>query len=160
MPYCAPEDVAALNKARVLGQGNNPTVEDVQVYINMAAAEIDSILVNKGYSVPIDPSYQPAYNLLNSLNAKGAVAIMERSAPTSVNLDRWEKEWDAAKKDLIASDQVMDAPKDVQRAEPRGPGVTTAPGVVAGDVINPGLPFRRPWDNQPGTPMFSRTMTF
>jgi hypothetical protein len=126
----------------------------------MAAAEIDSILVNKGYSVPIDPSYASAYNLLNSINAKGAVAIMERSAPTSVNLDRWEKEWEQAKTELVAADQVMDAPKDVQRAEPRGPGVTTAPGVIPGHTINPGLPFRRPWDDQPGTPMFSRSMQF
>lgn len=160
MAYCDTDDVSALNKARTIGQGNNPTVEDLQVYINMAAAKIDAALVNKGYTVPIDPSYTGAYNLLNSLNATGAVAIMERSAPTSVNLDRWEKEWEQGLENLIAADQVMDAPKDVQRAEPRGPGVTTAPGVIPGHTISPGLPFRRGWDEQPGTPMFSRTMQF
>lgn len=130
MAYCSPSDVAALNKARIIGAGKNPTLADVTLYTNMAAAEIDAILVNKGYQTPIPSQYTEAWNLLNSINAQGGWAKMEAAAENSVNLDRAEKTYEASLQMLRAAAQVMDAPKDVQRAEPRGPGLTTPPGIV------------------------------
>lgn len=134
MPYCSPDDVQALNRSRTIGANGQPTVEDVQVLINMSAAEIDSILVTKGYEVPVALSESPAAAAyLNSINARGAVAMMERSAPSSPNLDRFEREWEQAKTGLIAARSVMDLPKDVTRAEPRGPGVTATPQLAFGN---------------------------
>lgn len=167
MPYCAVSDVQALNPARQVGTGTGqPSVAQVQVYINMTAAEIDAILVTKGYTVPVSSGYTEAYALLNAANARGAVAMMERGAPTSPNLDRFERGWEDTKTFLRDSQFTMDAPKDEQRASPRGPGVTTAPGVVSGQTLDPNYPFQGvqsvppSLQNTGGVPFFSRGMQF
>lgn len=144
MPYCSTDDVQALNRARTIGANGQPTVADVQILINMAAGEIDAVLVNKGYAVPVDLDASPAaVAYLNSINARGAVAMMERSAPSSPNLDRFEREWEQAKTDLVAARSVMDLLKDETRSGPRGPGVTRTPQL--------------PWSDKP---FFRRRMEF
>lgn len=153
--------MSSLNKARVIGQGNNPTLYDLQVYINMSAAEIDAILTNKGYSVPVSSSYPAAVNFLNGINARGALALMEEASPSSINLDRAQKAYDDAKRMLVDAQSIMDAPKDVARAEPRGPGVTTPNGVTPGCTLDPVTPWYGGARRDPvSTPMFSRTMAF
>lgn len=161
MAYCITSDVLSLNKARVAGQGNNPTTDDIQTYINMIAAEIDAILINKGYSTPVDPSNTSAYGLLNVINARGAAAMVERASPNSPNLDRFELEWEEAKKMLVSAQQILDAPKDVARAEPRGPGVTIPPGVIPGRTLEPEYPYRHHSNvGQAALPFFARNMQF
>lgn len=160
MAYCVTTDVAALNKARVPGQGSNPTADDIQTYINMIAAEIDAILINKGYVVPVDPSNVEAYALLNVINARGAAAMVERAAPSSPNLDRFETEWEEAKAMLVDAQQILNAPKDVTRAEPRGPGVTIPPGIIPGKTIDPMYPWRKTSQNSSALPFFARNMQF
>ncbi len=60
----------------------------------------------------------------------------------------------------------MDAPKDETRASPRGPGVTTAPGVVSGATLDPNYPNMGvdtvipSLQNTGGIPFFSRAMQF
>lgn len=133
MGYCTTLDVIALNPSRTPGAGTNPSTDQIQTYIDLSSSEIDAILVNKGYETPISNTYSGAYALLRSINAKGAVAFMERGAPTSPNLDRFEKEWEQSLEMLRAAQQVMDAPKDVLRAQPRGPGVTSPPLIAFGN---------------------------
>lgn len=160
MAYCVPSDVQALNTSRVAGQGNNPSVAQIQTYINMTAGVIDAILTNKGYQVPVSPLYPEAINYLCGVNAAGAAAMMERAAPTSVNLDRFEKEWEEAQKMLIDSQSIMDIPKDIARAEPRGPGVTVPPGVHQGETFDPVRPYGGKQHRHTSAPMFSRNMEF
>lgn len=161
MPYCTRSDVASLNKARVIGSGNNPTLDDVDVYISMTAAEIDSILVNKGYVVPVNVASSPETGaLLNAINAKGAYWMMEEASPNSPNLDRARAAWEAAKKMLADAKFVLNAPQDVQRSEPRGPWVTFQP---TGEVFDP--MFSHPGappspHNNPRNPYFSRQQRF
>ncbi len=133
MSYCTVADVQSLNKARVIGAQGQPTTSDVQGYINMVAGEIDAILTDKGYAVPIPPIYPEAIAYLNAINATGAWHLMERSSQTSPNLDRAKAAWDTAIAKLVAAKSVMDVPKDVQRAEPRGPGVTPSPLIAPGN---------------------------
>lgn len=128
--YCTPSDVASLNKPRAaaIGVGGNPTLTDIQGYIVMTAGEIDAILTSKGYQVPVNSASSPAAGaLLNSLNAKGAYALMEEASPNSPNLDRARQAWEAAMKMLSDANFTLDAAMNLERSEPRGPWVTTQP---------------------------------
>jgi hypothetical protein len=126
--YCTPSDVATLNTARIMGQGNNPTASDVATYIYMVCGEIDAILTTKGYDVPVVTASAPeAAAYLNGVAAKGAYWMQEEASPSSPNLDRAYAAWMAAKAALMDAQTVMDLPKDTTRALPRGPGVTPTP---------------------------------
>jgi hypothetical protein len=159
MAYCTPSDVASLNKARAIGQGDNPTLQDLQGYILMSAGEIDAILINKGYSVRVKTASWPeAATLLNGVNARGALALMEEASPSSTILDRSQAVWEAAKKMLSDAKTVLNADMDVQRSEPRGPWVTFEP---TGETFDP--MFRsRDWGgtNSARNPYFSRQQQF
>lgn len=135
--YATVADVQASDRARVIGSGNNPGETDVQGYLEMAAAKIDSILVNKGYELPIPADAAAARQLLRSLNIKGAVVQMEKASPTHPDLAETQKAYDAELQELIDADTIMDVPKDVQRAEPRGPGVTHPPPSIDPDHTGP-----------------------
>lgn len=124
--YASVSDVEALNRARKLGVNNTPTADDVVVFLELRAGEINSILLNKGYSVPVDPTFAPAaFNLLRAINAKGAQLSVEESSPTAPNLDRVRKEWEGSLEKLESAAFSLDAPIDRERARPRGPGLTT-----------------------------------
>jgi hypothetical protein len=127
--YCTPSDVASLNKARAIGTGQGqPTLLDLQTYILMGAGQINAILVNKGYSVPVNvASWPEAAAILNLANAEGAYYYMERAAPNSAHLELASQAWDAAKEMLADAKFVLNADMDQQRSEPRGPWVTMQP---------------------------------
>lgn len=135
MSYCTPSDVQVLNRARPMGVGSNqPTASDVATMIDMVGGEIDQILVAKGYQVPVVTASSPeAAAYLRSINAKGAWAMWEASSPNSPNVDRATRAWDEARQALIAAREVMDVPKDMTRAGPRGPGVTSPPVIACED---------------------------
>ncbi len=166
--YCSVADVQALNWARTIGQGSNPGVAQVQTYIEMAAGDIDAILVTKGYSIPVNVgSWPDAGRVLNAINARGAVAMMEEASPNSPNLDRALAAWEAAKKMLADAKFVLNADMDQARSEPRGPWITYTPtgqtydpmlqeiGGCYGDGMGgpAGL-------NNPALPYFSRQQRF
>lgn len=157
MSYATASDVAALNKARVIGAQGQPTLTDVETYISMAAAEIDALLVNKGYEVPVGSQYPSAWGLLNAINAQGALAKMEEAAQSSRILDSAKAAYTASMQMLSAAQQVMDAPKDTERAEPRGPWLTSLP---TGQVYNPQNGLRDDSCNSPADPYFSRSQRF
>lgn len=155
--YCSASDVASLNKARTLGVGQNPTVTDVNGYIEMTAGEIDAILVGKGYQVPVNTaSYPEAEGILGWANATGAWAMMEQASPNSPNIDRARAAWDAAKKMLADAKFVMNLPMDDTRADPRGPWVTSHP---TGRTFDP-TATRDIYHNNPADPYFARGMRF
>jgi hypothetical protein len=124
--YASVADVQALAPTRKLGQGSNPTSEDVQIYLALTEAEINSILVNKGYAVPVSKEEAPqAFQLMRTINAQGAVAQLEASGGNGPNIKRTEGVYQASLKSLSEAREVMDAAQDVERDKPRGPGVTT-----------------------------------
>lgn len=154
-PYCSVLDVQARTANRPVTASSLPSIAQVQQFVIDAAAEINAILVNKGYLIPIVSASNPdAFALLHSANVTGGWAMMELASPQSINKDAAAKAWEAAK--MMLSDQkfVLNAPMDQQRGEPRGPWVTTQP---TGETYDPmfGHQFNRR-DGNPANPYFSR----
>src|SRR5258707_570094 len=129
MGYCPPSDVASVNKARVQGAGQNPTAADVATYINLTAGDIDAVLVNKGYSVPVNVgSWPEAGAFLQGINIKGAVWMQEAAVNNNADVrDKAKAAYDEALKLLGDAKFVLNADMDVQRSEPRGPYLTFQP---------------------------------
>lgn len=123
--YATVADVESLNRARTLGTNNTPTAEDAQLFLELSAAEIDSILMNKGYVVPIETTSKLANMLLCGINAKGAIVRVEKGSPTAPKLEQFEKEYEEELEKLRSAEFTLDAPQATERARPRGPGLTT-----------------------------------
>jgi hypothetical protein len=132
--YCSIAQVQARNAARTLSATSQPNVAQVQQFILDTAAELDAILINKGYVVPVSPAYPEAFSLMSGLNAIGAWYMMENSAGVSPNLDRARSAWEEAKGTLERAQTVMDAPKNQDRAGPRAPWLTWQP---SGEYFDP-----------------------
>jgi hypothetical protein len=152
-PYCSVIDVQYRNAARPITPSSLPNIAQVQSFIGEVAAEINAILVNKGYDIPINSASNPdAFATLHALNVTGAHVLAERSAPSSPNIDRAQKAWDAAKDMLNSASFTLNAPMDQLRSEPRGPWITTHP---TGRTFDPTVSVRR---GSPRDPYFSRQM--
>jgi hypothetical protein len=156
--YCSVLDVQSRNAARPVSASSVPNLAQVGQMIGDAAAELNAILVNKGYEIPVNSASSPdAFAVLHSMNVTGAWAMMEAAAPNSPNLDRAAAAWTAAKKMLADAQFVLNAPQDVQRAEPRGPWVTTQP---TGRVYDPTFSHGNCPDSRARNPYFSRSQRF
>lgn len=158
--YCSVLDVQSRNAARPITPSSLPNIAQVQQYIADTSAEINGILVNKQYLVPIISASSPvAFSLLHSLAVTGAHAITEAAAQSAPGKDAAARAWEAAKKMLGDAKFVLpDAPQDQARAEPRGPYVTARP---SGHTFDP--MFGRdggPGGQNPADPYFSRQMRF
>ena len=116
-----------INKARRIGQGNNPTESEVETYLELVAAEIDGILISRRYAVPVPEDAAGALQLLRGINIHGAEVMMEEASESHPDLASEQKTYEADLKMLRESDTIMEIPKNTQRASARGPGVTVAP---------------------------------
>lgn len=126
MSYASVKDVTALAPTRKLGKGGNPTEADVKVYLELAESEIDAILVNKGYAVPVSETDSPqAFAFLRRVVAQGAVAQLEEAAGNGPNIERSRKTYNKSLSDISEAVEIMDAAQNTERSKPRGPGVTT-----------------------------------
>jgi hypothetical protein len=157
--YCSILDVQARSAARPVTASSVPNIAQVFGFIDDVTAEVNAILVKKGYQVPVVSASNPdAFATLHSVTTTGAWAMMEAAAPTSVNVDRAEKAWTAAKEMLSSTDFVLNAPMDVARSEPRGPWITTQP---TGRVYDPMFrPVEGGCRGNPQDPYFSREQQF
>lgn len=125
MAYATVGDVQALNTARTIGVGQNPSASQVGIYLDLAAGDIDAVLLMKGYGAPANTASSPvAAEYLRSLNARGALALMEEAAPMPHNLQQAQQAWQSSLQALEKMKQVLDLAKDEAIAGPRGPGLT------------------------------------
>ncbi len=155
-PYCSVLDVLARNAARTVTASSVPNIAQVQQMVIDAAAEINAILVNKGYLIPIISGSNPdAFAVLHSLNATGGWAMMELAAPNSTTKDAAAKAWEAAKTMLSDQAFVLNAPQDVLRTEPRAPWITAQP---SGRHFDPTFHWGRDTDRR--NPYLTRNMQF
>lgn len=122
--YASVQDVEALNRARQYNVGKNPTTEDLIMYLEVTTGEINTILINKGYELPIPGTSTASLQLLRGICAKGALMQAEKASPTAPNVDRVEKEYNAQLDMLRDAEFSLDAPQAHERARPRGPGLT------------------------------------
>lgn len=165
--YCSASTVASLNTARVPGQGNNPTITDIDGYIIMVAGQIDAVLSRNGYEVPVNTASVPeAEGFLAWVNATGAAWMVEEASPNSPNLDRSKAAFDAAMDMLENSKFAIAVPADTARAQVRAPFLTWNPPEGVYDPVREG---RGGWNgdgiSQCGTnsrrlPMISRSLQF
>ena len=165
--YCTVFDVQAMNFARSIGVGSNPGASQVNIYIQMVAGQINSVLTRLGYQTPVNSaSYPVAGALLNSINATGAWWMMESAAPNSLNLDRAKAAFDAAMVMLEDGKYALDVPLNVDRSEPRGPWQTLTPTGNIYDPTTAGINNRgngivgNDGFSNPADPYFSRSMEF
>jgi hypothetical protein len=137
--YCSASDVASLNKPRSVAwnTANNVTTTDVNGFIMMIAGQIDAVLVNKGYTVPVNTASNPdVEGLLAGLNAQGAAWLVERASP-QVNpqqVTEAKLAYDTAMAALEMAKFTPNIPVDVARAQVRAPYVTYTPG---GEYFDP-----------------------
>jgi hypothetical protein len=160
MAYASLSDVQALNSARVYTASSQPATSQVGLFLDNKAAEIDSILVEKGYSLPVPSTASSALLFLRNLNALGAWADVEVSAPASPNKDIAQAMWSSSLDMLKAAQTILDIPKNQTRSGPRGPGVTVPP-----ITDQPYDPLNTPFDANgnpadSGQPFFVRSYQF
>lgn len=161
--YATLSDVEAYNAARTLTATSIPNTTQVQRFLELTAAELDAILIQKGYALPIATEATGALLLLAAANAKGAWMMTERSSPSSPHLQEAQAAWEDAKNMLRAADQVMEASKNTGRSQPRGPGQTTPPNGIGQNwphVYDPSELRRGDPTNDPRLPYFSRQQHF
>ena len=127
--YASLEDVLARNRQRSFTATSVPNASDVQGFLRQTAGEIDALLTQKGYALPIPTTAVRAWEYLRSLNALGAHVLVEQSATTTrrESLEAARLMWKDAMRMLSAADSVLDIPRDVGRSSARGPGVTAPP---------------------------------
>ena len=136
--YASVDDVRALNRGRSISATSIPCASDVQVFLEMSTGEINALLTQKGYQLPIATGATAALGYLRSVNAQGAYAMTEKSSQSSIHIRDATAAYERALRMLADADTVLDIPRVDAIAMPRGPGFTT-PHV--GHVITPR--FRR-----------------
>jgi hypothetical protein len=102
MAYASLPDVSALAAKRAFGATSIPSASQVAVFLDFAAADLDSILVADGYALPVPTTASMALLALKRLNAIGAWVQVEQSAQVSNDADRALKTWSAARTEFIA----------------------------------------------------------
>jgi hypothetical protein len=121
--YAQVPDVEALNRARIIGKGNNPTASDVAFYLEVIAGEINAVVLAKGYDLPVPTNATGALQMLRGINAKGAWWMMEDASPSSQNKTEAREAYDASLEMLRTAELMMLIPKETERTRPRGPGL-------------------------------------
>jgi hypothetical protein len=161
MAYASLSDVQAMEPARVYGASTTPATSQVGLYLDNRAAEIDSILLEKGYSLPVPTTASSALLLLRKVNAQGAWADVSAGAPGSPFREASDAAYQSALAMLKAANTILDIPKNEIRASPRGPGLTTPQRVID----QPYDPYNTCTDGQgnpvdTGAPFFTRSQQF
>ncbi len=82
MSYTTTDRVAARSPGRIFTATSKPSATQVGYFIEDAAAQLDGILSERGYSVPVPSTATVSFALLRDYNTAGAHCLVEKSAPT------------------------------------------------------------------------------
>lgn len=127
--YCDIADVQALNPTRRYGVQTTPSTEQVLIFIDMAAGELNGLLMDRGISVPVPSTATASYAWLRRANAYGAAMDAEAAMfPASQDRDdtphvAWlRKRWEYMLEALSSGDaNLSDAPRLPDTPTTRGP---------------------------------------
>ena len=127
--YCDIADVQALNPTRRYGPQTTPSTEQVLTIIDLAAGELDGILMDRGITVPVPSTSTAAYAWLRRANAYGAAMDAEAAMfPASADRDETphvaylRRRWEAMLDALSSGDaNLSDAPREPETSTSRGP---------------------------------------
>jgi hypothetical protein len=97
MAYASLPDVGAYAAKRTFTATSVPSASQVSVFIADVASDLDSIISADGYALPVPATASIALADLKRLNTLGAYVLAEHAAQTSVDVDRAQKVWDAAR---------------------------------------------------------------
>lgn len=102
MSYATIDEVAALSAGRTFTATSKPTATQVGIFMRQCFAELNGIVAERGYTVPVATSATTSFQLLAAYNAMGAHCLVEKSAPTNRGDAAKEacEAWAAAKKAL------------------------------------------------------------
>src|SRR5690242_3553316 len=112
MAYATISDVVSLEPARTYGASTIPNTTQVAEYLDNRAAEIDAVLIEKGYAMPVPDTASSALILLRKINAQGAWADVSSGAPGSPYKESAPKAYASALEMLKAANTVLDMPKN------------------------------------------------
>ena len=110
MSYTTTDRVAARSPGRIFTATSKPSATQAGYFIEDTAAQLDGILSERGYSVPVPSTATVSFALLRDYNTAGAHCLVEKSAPTGRDSDMKDAcaAWEAAKKAL--SSGAVDLP--------------------------------------------------
>jgi hypothetical protein len=101
--YATVADVERYVPARAPFQANTkPSATQVAALITDATADIEGVLAEAGYSLPIATTATQAFQIVQAACAKCAAELVERVAPTSNRVEHYAKMCSEAKKMLAA----------------------------------------------------------
>lgn len=120
MGYVNATTVYARDTGRTFTATSRPATSQVGEFIEQTAAELDGILRQRGYTIPVATTATSALKLLEHYNALGAAAMIEQAAPThGGKRDDAFKLWEECKKALMSGKVELDAGKDSTQTKPR-----------------------------------------
>jgi hypothetical protein len=112
--------VHRLNTNRSFTGSSNPTLTEVEGFLDFTAAEIDGILRARGFLVPVPTTATGALQLLAHGNALGAAMMVEQGAQTSDRREDARILWRDFKRMLESSDLGLESgTEDPDRGTPR-----------------------------------------
>src|SRR4051812_39469670 len=119
MSYATYAHVSELNLNRpAFTASTSPNLTQVGRYLDATEAEIDGILLARGYVLPVPTTATSALALLTQGNALGAAMMVEQSAKVSDRRDQALSLYREFKRALKEDDLVgLDLPLDPTRSE-------------------------------------------
>lgn len=130
MSYTTTDRVAARSPGRTFTATSKPSATQVAYFIEDTAAQLNGIVAERGYSVPVPTTATVSFALLRDYNTTGAHCLVEKAAPTGRDSDLKDAcaAWEAAKKALASG--TVDLPDasaiDVAGGSMRSGGQATA----------------------------------
>lgn len=125
MAYATIGDVQARNRARPITATSVPNASDVGAFLDMSAGDIDALLTQQNYQLPVPTGAIAALSYLRSVNSLGAWAMTEQSAQSSIHARDATAAYERALRMLADAQVVLDIPRVDAVAMPRGPGVSS-----------------------------------
>ncbi len=121
MSYATASDVLQQNTNRsAFTASSNPSLADVNRYLDLTAAELDGILRARGFAVPVPTTASSALSLLAYGNALGAAMLVEQGAPQSDRREDARVLYRDFKRMLESSDLGLESgTEDADRGLPR-----------------------------------------
>ena len=101
MAYATIADVQQENQGRQTFTGSSsPNLTQVEDWLGQTGGEIDAILKQIGYDLPVPATATAALKFLENANALGAAYRVEKAAKTSDRVEEARLAWESAKQML------------------------------------------------------------
>lgn len=118
MAYATVAHVNSYNVGRSYSATSHPTASQVIQYLEDSQGEIDTILTEVGYDLPVPDGATSALFYLRGVNALHAAYKVEESAQASERREQYRLMWEAAKK-ALGTVELTGVAKSSDQTRPR-----------------------------------------